>query len=110
MTCAAGLHDTTQGFLSSVSWRPKGAAREIWFSRRRKRSAPNSELFPLSCVSPMRTKMWIFFQVLWDRGTKGTVRGAADQDGEKVCGARRSDSKMPLKQGGLGGEILWSSG
>ena len=76
----------------AVSWRPKGAARELWFSRRRKRSAPNSELFPLSCVSPMRTKMWIFFQVLWDRGTKGTGRGAAAQDGEKVCEARRSDS------------------
>ena len=92
MTCAAGLHDTTQGCLSSVSWRPKGAARGLWFSRRRKRSAPNSELFPLSCVSPMRTKMWIFFQVLWDRGTKRGGRGAAAQDGEKVCGARRSDS------------------
>ena len=36
--------------------------------------------------------MWIFFQVLGDRGTKGTVRGAAGQDGEKVCEARRSDS------------------
>ena len=51
VTCAVGLHDTTQECLSSVSWRPKAAARDLWFSRRRKRSAPNSELFPLSCVS-----------------------------------------------------------